>query len=78
MLKCCQSVLLGYSFLSHANHANTSFDHFSGSILSIVGFGLMFTTAGVSGLLIPIGAAIAGAGGLTTSISGFVEYGIQK
>lgn len=49
-----------------------------GGIISIVGFGLMFTTLGVSAILIPVGAAIGGAGGLTAGGAGFVEYGIKK
>ena len=38
----------------------------------------MFTTFGASAILIPVGASIGGLGGLTASISGFVEYGIKR
>ena len=39
---------------------------------------MMFTTFGASAVLIPLGVSLAGAGGLTAGISGFVEYGIKR
>lgn len=62
----------------HITKAAGLFASIGGGIISIVGFGLMFTTFGASAILIPLGASVGGAGGLTASISGFVEYGIKK
>lgn len=63
---------------AHITKAAGLFASIGGGVISIVGFGLMFTTFGASAILIPLGASIGGAGGLTASISGFVEYGIKK
>ncbi|XP_066930743.1 uncharacterized protein [Clytia hemisphaerica] len=63
---------------AHIAKAIGLFVSIGGGIVSIVGFGLMFTTFGASAVLIPLGAALGGTGGLTASISTFVEYGIKR